>query len=1171
MTDLDPALYTIAWIAPLEIEAVAALHMLDHRHDGRFPTSRGDDYVFQAGDINGHNIVVATLPQGREYGTGSAAALASQIKKFFPNLWIGLLVGVAAGLPDLTKNPPLDIRLGDVLVSLPTGHGAGIVAYDLGKETANGFQLLRDGRVMASTESVVASAISNIKMLAPNDTDAFVPLYLAMKNKEHPNGTFSDPGQQEDIFYDINDQGVEEMTIREERAASKRTRVWYGAIGSGEKLVRNARKRNELRDTYGIIGLEMEAAGTMSRIPVGVIRGVCDYGDERKCKRWQPYAAAMAAAYAKAVILELGSGKGALITQHNITRQPPQGLILSDLPAKTDRFFGRQNEILDIKASLRMPSAQRAGAVLCGISGSGKTQLALEFVTREKNKFSVILWIDAGSQSSVEESTISCVSRMRQTIPEFRHEESSSPLSSVLEWLRTTPDTNWLVVIDRADDFIANKKLLAYFKAMQHGAICVISTHRSVAKFVGVKQVLVERLDLTASQALILWRAFENEQDRSQEGKLFNVFDDLYKSLLIRSSDASLLLTLCAVFGPWSIPVSLLRGLQFFDIANTASKDNSWGQLQILLDDDVELKVAIEELCKIFSAKKRQDCLMDVQSISLHPSICQWRFETLGEQRADWVMQASFGLATHIKYSSAKQQKAPERETPTDTAHRFFKFVDRCLNAIWTNVSDCDLAPPRGKFATEYFKICSCMADMYVSVRKYATARKLFSSAINYLRPFHAVDSSDKALIRLLCGFATSCGKMGDLTEAKVALQSAEAISEAVYGPESDEVVKISLKLTAIQKKAALQRDHHRRAVIASTGAKPARTCIEATGVAYRLEYPRIGLIYKNPIDTNIRPLLEGTVDLEAENKDGEGQLWRALNEAHLATRQLLFEGGVDASAASQDGETSLESATDNQHEAIIEQLLERGADIEAKNHDKGETPLSWAVRHKHEAIATLLLERGADIETKNRYSKTPLSHAAATGQEGILELLLERGADIEAKDTKGWTPLLYATAAGRDVILELLVKRGADIEAKDTNGWTPLLYATAAGREAIVAWLLERGADMEARGTNSWTPLLCAAATGHEAIVELLLERGADIEVKGTQHGWTSLLYAAAAGHKAIVKRLVERGADIEAKDVDYGQTALWWAARNGHEAIVRLLIESIHGIEARNKDSKV
>ena len=49
----------------------------------------------------------------------------------------------------------------------------------------------------------------------------------------------------------------------------------------------------------------MEAAGTMNRIPVGVIRGVCDYGDEHKNKEWQPYAAAMAAAYAKAVLCEI--------------------------------------------------------------------------------------------------------------------------------------------------------------------------------------------------------------------------------------------------------------------------------------------------------------------------------------------------------------------------------------------------------------------------------------------------------------------------------------------------------------------------------------------------------------------------------------------------------------------------------------------------------------------------------------------------------------------------------------------------------------------------------------------------------------------------------------------------------------------------------------------------
>jgi hypothetical protein len=300
MAELDPNLYTVAWLAPLEVEARAAELMLDNPHKGGFPMGRGDDYVFQAGDVCGHNIIIATFPPSQEYGTGSAAALASQVKKFFPNLWFGLLVGIAAGLPNL---PLLDIRLGDVLVGLGEGDSAGLIAYSLGRETdKDGFQLLRDGRVLANTETVVKSAIGTIKRRAPNDVDAFLPYYERIKHEKHPDGTFIDPGQEKDILYDVNDDGTEYLVKREPRPDSNRTRVWYGSIGSGEKLVKKSQIRNELRDEYKIIGLEMEAAGTMNRIPVGVIRGVCDYADRHKNKEWQPYAAAMAAAYAKAVL-----------------------------------------------------------------------------------------------------------------------------------------------------------------------------------------------------------------------------------------------------------------------------------------------------------------------------------------------------------------------------------------------------------------------------------------------------------------------------------------------------------------------------------------------------------------------------------------------------------------------------------------------------------------------------------------------------------------------------------------------------------------------------------------------------------------------------------------------------------------------------------------------------
>jgi len=83
---LDPGDYTVAWIAPLLIEAQAALLMLDKQHPGDFVVGPGDDYIYMGGEINGHNVVIATFPDGNDYGIGAASALASQIKKALSDL-----------------------------------------------------------------------------------------------------------------------------------------------------------------------------------------------------------------------------------------------------------------------------------------------------------------------------------------------------------------------------------------------------------------------------------------------------------------------------------------------------------------------------------------------------------------------------------------------------------------------------------------------------------------------------------------------------------------------------------------------------------------------------------------------------------------------------------------------------------------------------------------------------------------------------------------------------------------------------------------------------------------------------------------------------------------------------------------------------------------------------
>ena len=310
--DLEKKRYTVVWIAPLEIEAMAAKYMLDHVHENvKFTLKRGDDYIYTAGDINGHNVIIATFPVGHPYGVASAASLARDVKAKFPNLWFGLLVGVAAGLPDISRVPPRDIRLGDVLVGLGKNGSTGIVSYGFGKETAEEFHLTGAG---ANTARLVSSAIGAIKRMGPDQWSVLRPYYESIQDKVHnDNGTFADPGRDNDHLFARAPNAVDGSPVfveiqREPRPVAtvdERVKVWYGKIGSGDTLMRNSEKRDVIRQKYDIIGLEMEAAGVMDTIPVGVIRGVCDYADETKNKAWQPFAAATAAAYAKALLYQI--------------------------------------------------------------------------------------------------------------------------------------------------------------------------------------------------------------------------------------------------------------------------------------------------------------------------------------------------------------------------------------------------------------------------------------------------------------------------------------------------------------------------------------------------------------------------------------------------------------------------------------------------------------------------------------------------------------------------------------------------------------------------------------------------------------------------------------------------------------------------------------------------
>jgi hypothetical protein len=198
-----------------------------------------------------------------------------------------------------------------------------------------------------------------------------------------------------------------------------------------------------------------------------------------------------------------------------------KGCLLCDLPSKTDHFFGREKELSMMRQHLETPSNERKGIVLSDISGSGKTQLVLEYISRVQGNFSAILWIDAASEMSVEQSFASCANRICLEIPSLRgNAEHPTPRFVVLNWLRTTIHHRWLLVVDSMDDLIKNKYLVELLRGLSRGAVCVTSTHPGTSKALGFKPILIERLDPAASQSLILWRALDIDRDPGEEGKL---------------------------------------------------------------------------------------------------------------------------------------------------------------------------------------------------------------------------------------------------------------------------------------------------------------------------------------------------------------------------------------------------------------------------------------------------------------------------------------------------------------------------------------------------------------------------------------------------------------------------------------------------------------------------
>jgi nucleoside phosphorylase len=303
--------FRIGWICALPIEIAAAKEMLDVNFGILEEQDNTDTNSYILGQIGKHYIVIAGLGQP---GTTSATTVAiNMMRTFSESLRIGLMVGIAGGIPSVDH----DIRLGDIVVSCPDNTCGGVLQYDMGKVVEDG-TFLRIGSLNSVPRSL-QTAMTNMRAAALTD-DPNYPEYIkkATQRNRRTRLSFGRPDASTDRLFQAEHEHTTTATTckdcLKEWETSRDTReeadpqIHYGIIASGNTVVKHGATRERLRRKTKALCVEMEAAGLMVDFPCIVVRGICDYADSHKNDQWQGYAALAAASYVKELLSYVPAG-----------------------------------------------------------------------------------------------------------------------------------------------------------------------------------------------------------------------------------------------------------------------------------------------------------------------------------------------------------------------------------------------------------------------------------------------------------------------------------------------------------------------------------------------------------------------------------------------------------------------------------------------------------------------------------------------------------------------------------------------------------------------------------------------------------------------------------------------------------------------------------------------
>ncbi|RYP21890.1 hypothetical protein DL765_001966 [Monosporascus sp. GIB2] len=948
--------YTVGWICAIKTEYVAAQAFLDEEHDQPEYVSHNDNNDYTLGKVGNHNVVMAVLPNG-EYGISSAASVARDMLHSFPNIRIGLMVGIGGGAPSRKH----DIRLGDVVVSAPHDGKGGVFQYDLGKTIQD--QIFRPTGLLNQPPTVLRAAVSGLEAQYERKGHRLEEAITSILDKNprlrkkykrpEPN---TDRLYQSGIIHVLNEASCaracgddpSKLVFRPDRNDGEdNPAIHYGEIASANQLMKDALIRDKLAAERDVLCFEMEAAGLMNHFPCLVIRGICDYSDSHKNKEWQGYAAMVAAAYAKDLlgrippnrveaekkIADIISGMSVRVDEL-VHAQHDQTILKWLTPIDALDYTAQQNDHINRRKPgtgqwfLDTPEFQSwvntdNQTLFCpGIPGAGKTiitSIVIEYLqTNYKSSSIAYLYCNVGRQgqqttqglfASILKQLVRNQSPLPKDVKDLydRHkaQQSRPGLKEILVVLQSviSSDSRTFIIIDALDecqnhDSCRDNLLSEIFTLQDMTRLNIFATSRPQeveAKFNGsiVREIIAMDKDI---------EIYLDDQislwEKSHNNNLDNI-RSMIKTEITRAADGMFLL---ATLNMNALGSQLTRGDIKDALQNIAKGENkldkAYEQTMKRIKESQENRSRLAEraLAWIFHAKRPLSTTELLHALAVKPSMSTLDEDYLHDPET--VLSVCAGLV-----------RLDEKSQIIDLVHKTTRDYFEMTKETWFPDAESGIT----------------------------------TTCVTYLS-FGAFES----------GFC-----------------------------QTDAEFEERLRSNRLYDYAAHNWGHHAR--------KASSFCHEVMGFLdcrARVEASTQALMAGSPFDFNT-------------SQEFPGQMTGLHLAAYFGveeTVKALLQKGAEIDAKNTYGQTALSYAAQWGHEAVVKQLLEKGADLEAKGGYNGWTALSYAGKNGHEAVVKQLLDKGADLEAKDMYNRTALSYAAKNGDEAVVKQLLDKGADLEAK-----------------------------------------------------------------------------------------------------------------------------------------------------------------------------